>query len=188
MVNLMCYLLGTSNSVQSREFPIKRAACTFVCNCPFDTDWQFCVNRKANGPWPHVKVDSCLISCNYISKMASLFRLQDVGKLSDILQSFCFQIIIKKMRNPFEMSAFHVERSGEMEIYRRRRTLEELSDRSNRRPWLSFQGVQNSSIDIFKRASAGARSVTQIGTMQPTLMQPIFHPVFIECIFVADCR
>jgi hypothetical protein len=55
------------------------------------------------------------------------------------------------MRNPFEMWAFHVERSGWMEMHRRYRNLEELSDRSNGSPWLSFQDLQNSSIDIFKR-------------------------------------
>jgi uncharacterized protein YjiS (DUF1127 family) len=66
--------------------------------------------------------------------MAFLLLQQDIEKLSGTLQTFRSQIIIKKMRNPFEMSAFHVERSGWMEMHRRRRNLEELSDRSNRRP------------------------------------------------------
>jgi hypothetical protein len=74
-------------------------------------------------------------------------------------------MIIKKMKSPFEVSAFPVEGSGQMEMNRRRRNLEQLSDRSNRKPWLSFQGLQNSSINIFKRGSAEARSVTQIRTM-----------------------
>jgi hypothetical protein len=52
--------------------------------------------------------------------------------------------------------------------------------------WLSFQDLQNSSVDIFKRVSAGARSVTQIVTMSLTLMKPIFHSVFVEYIFVVD--
>jgi hypothetical protein len=60
----------------------------------------------------NAKADPCLISCNSISKMASLLYLQDVKKLSSTLQSFYSQIIIKKMRNPFEMSAFHIEGSG----------------------------------------------------------------------------
>jgi hypothetical protein len=58
-----------------------------------------------------------------------------------------------------------IEKSGSTEIDRRRRNLEELSDRLNRRPWLSFQDLQNWSIDIFKRGSAGAQSVTEIRTM-----------------------
>jgi hypothetical protein len=41
-----------------------------------------------------------------------------------------------------------------MEMRRRRKNPKELSNRSNRRPWLSFQDLQNSSIDIFKRGSA----------------------------------
>jgi hypothetical protein len=97
--------------------------------------------------------------------MASLLCLQDVEELSGTLQSFYSQIIIKKMRDPFEMPAFHVERSGSMEMHRRRRNPEELSDRSNRRQWVNFQDLQNSSIDIFKRGSPGARPVTQIRTM-----------------------
>jgi hypothetical protein len=39
MVNLICYLLGASNSVRSREFPRKWSICPFACNCHFDTDW-----------------------------------------------------------------------------------------------------------------------------------------------------
>jgi hypothetical protein len=97
--------------------------------------------------------------------MASLLCLRDVEKLSDTLQSFWSQIIIKKMRNPFETPVFHVERSGQMEMHRRRRNLEELSDRLNLGPSLSFQDLQNSSIDIFENASAGDRSVTQIRMM-----------------------
>jgi hypothetical protein len=45
-------------------------------------------------------------------EMASPLYLQDVEKLSGTIQLFCSQIIIKKMRNPFEMPAFHVEKSG----------------------------------------------------------------------------
>jgi hypothetical protein len=103
----------------------------FACNCPFDTDWPPRVSRKRNSPGLHVKVNPYLISCNWISKMASRLCLQDAEKLSGTLQSCCFQIIIKKMRNRFEMSAFHVERSGEMEMRRQRRNLHEFSDRSN---------------------------------------------------------
>jgi hypothetical protein len=44
--------------------------------------------------------------------MASLLGVQDVEKLTDTLQSFCSQIIIKKMSTSFEMSAFRVEGSG----------------------------------------------------------------------------
>jgi hypothetical protein len=43
--------------------------------------------------------------------MASLLSMQDGEKLSGTLQLFCSQIIIEKMMNPFEVSAFHVERS-----------------------------------------------------------------------------
>jgi hypothetical protein len=98
--------------------------------------------------------------------MASVLCVQDVEKLSGTLQSFYSQIIIRKLRKPFEMSAFHVERSGWMALHRRCRNLEELSDRSNWIPWLSFQDLQNSSIDIFKGGSDGTRSVTQIRTMR----------------------
>jgi hypothetical protein len=63
--------------------------------------------------------------------MPSLLCLQDVEKLSGTLQTFSSQIIIKKMRNPFEMWPFHVERSGWMEMLRRRRNFEELSNRLN---------------------------------------------------------
>jgi hypothetical protein len=97
--------------------------------------------------------------------MAFLLCLQDVEKLLGTLLSFCSQIMIKKMRNPFEMSAFHVKRSGQMEMHRRRRNREELGDRLNRKLWLSFQDLQNSTINIFKRGSAGAWPVAQIGTM-----------------------
>jgi hypothetical protein len=57
------------------------------------------------------------------------------------------------------MSAFHVERSDSMEIHRWRRNLEELSDRSNRRPWLCFQDLQNSSTNIFHTALKGFNTV-----------------------------
>jgi hypothetical protein len=70
------------------------------------------VVRADRSPWLHVKGESCLIFYNSISKMASLLCLQDVEKLSGTFQSFCSQIIIKKMGNPFEMSALHIERSG----------------------------------------------------------------------------
>jgi hypothetical protein len=63
MVNLMYYFLGASNNVRSREFSSKQLACTFRCNCPFDTDWSFCVSRKPNRPWLDVKGDPYLISC-----------------------------------------------------------------------------------------------------------------------------
>jgi hypothetical protein len=99
--------------------------------------------------------------------MASPLCLRDVEKLPGTLQAFYSQIIItkKKIGNPSEMSAFHFERSGWVEMHRRRMNLQKLSDRSNQRPRLSFQELQNSSIAIFKRGSAGARSVTQIRRM-----------------------
>jgi hypothetical protein len=34
-VNLMCYLLGASNSARSREFPRKQPACTFILQLSF---------------------------------------------------------------------------------------------------------------------------------------------------------
>jgi hypothetical protein len=102
--------------------------------------------------------------------MASLLFLQDVKKLSGTIQSFYSQSVIKKTRNPFEMSVFHAERSGSIEMHRRRKNVKELSDSLNQRPWLSFQELQNSNIDLFKMASAGTRSVTHIRTMKLNLM------------------
>jgi hypothetical protein len=88
--------------------------------------------------------------------MASFLSLQDVEKLPGTPNRFALKSSIKKTRNPFEMSAFHVERSGQMAMHRRGRNLEEVIDWLHRRPWLSFQDWQNSSIDISKRMSAGA--------------------------------
>jgi hypothetical protein len=82
------------------------------------------------------------------------------------LQSFCFQIIIKKMRSPFEMSPFHGVSSGEMEMHRRRRNLQELSDPSSEpKAMVQLPRLAEFEHRYLQRGLAGARSVNQIGTM-----------------------
>jgi hypothetical protein len=54
------------------------------------------------------------------------------------------------MGNPFEMSAFHVEKSGQVKTYRHCRNVEKHSYHSNWKPWLRIQDLYNSGIRLLR--------------------------------------
>jgi hypothetical protein len=91
--------------------------------------------------------------------------LQDIEKLLGALRSFYSQIIIKTMRKPFEISAFMLREvvkwrcNVDSGILRNSAVVRTEGDGS------ASKTCRERAISIFKRGLAGARSVTQIGTM-----------------------